>query len=258
MTHLEEKISKFLKVTSTASPYRTLKSCDGSHWFKFHKHEAYLGDTEPAAIVTATRGDWFLPFRDGYLTREIRDYFSRREAGDPFNQADQDRVMLNQLPSQLQDELVAEGVREMVFDREMDPGEFLTADDLSTLCDPGGEIEARVYLLYSVHSDKPLAKVRGTLKGFPTEDLFQIRDETFLVRSRLAVRPEGWRLTESDVLQIPARVKLILRAEVIVDPNTQNILNLRVFDIRGETVIHLIGDEDGGMIFENLNLENVG
>lgn len=229
---------------------------DGSYWFKFYSHDAYLGETEESALLTARRGDWFVPFRDGRLTIEVRAYFVARRDEDPLTDDDRTRVELNQLEPKFQDELVEEGVREMAFDREMDAGEPLDVNDLVSFCEPTPSLEADIINLYSVHSPKPLAKTRGVLKGFPAEKLYQYKNG-YLVQSTLSVHSDGWRLTEDGVLGQPPQTNLIMRAQVVIDPNTQHILNLQVFDKNGNIILHLIGDENGGLVFDRFSLETI-
>ena len=223
------------------------------YWFKFLHRWAYLGDEESAALLTAQRGDWFVPARDGRLTDVIRDRYNTRHPQEPQTGDEKSRVAAIQLEIQFQDHLY-KPIPPIV---EYDTGESVTEDEIAAVVreTPLSLIKTKTVLLQQV---VPETTADQHLSQFPLTALFQAKEGKLLTQTVFHLNSDGgWILKEQENFLMPRGTILLPLLELIIEEETRNVLNLKIYDTAGNTLLRLIGDGRGGLILDHLTLTRI-
>lgn len=231
----------------------------GKIWLDFFGEFAFLGNNFDTALLTAIRGDWWLPSRDGLLNDVNLDLFSKRKD----QEVREDEFWANHLHQNraLAQGYVSRSKRMAPRNSDMDAGEEATPEDFELVkaAEQENPIPVTQLKFYELIKSESRYALLGTKQVEYHPGFYTKSDKPNQWRRlELKVRPDGYgfRLGPSQSISSVGRGP-VWRGEIIIENNEQGLLNFHLYDRKGTLILRLVGEKEGKVQLYEFNLNSL-
>lgn len=224
---------------------------------------AYMGESFQEALFTAKQGDWLVPSRDGPLAPLLlREFFLRIDSGELnetskwAEQYDSNLVAVQRVVRPAENPLLADSPKTTEKQggvSEMDSGEAASVDDCQTLVN-AKDVPPTPIKTFKLHRLRKNRSWWRCLLPREMKGVF-VRDEKsrHWVRFRVKLLRDGYTFTFG--IPVMGKFQSDLCGEMTYETETDTLLNFRLLDEKGTSVVRLVGDGAGGISFYEFNLD---
>jgi len=233
------------------------------YFIVFCEKLCFLGESIKAAKRTALFGDWFIPVRDGLLTPEVKQYYESRA------QSEED-LDLEELPDVVEERriqnmtlleihLTQRRAQRRAQVSEMDSGSPVSDEDLRELTEPHKDQQTEVHILYEVRAGANTPPkglyLETERKGLNLLGVPLTRSTRAIERVVFKATENGWVMQKTGEIQkVPKRATLIKRAVIVTSEENRHLLNLGLYNEDGQQFLRLVGDEEGNIRLNDIDL----